>query len=309
MPYFRLCAFSLMLASMLSGCAQWKSDPVEQRIVVIGDIHADIGVTRDVFRLAAATDEDDDWIGGNLIVVQLGDLIGRSYEDREVLDFVLELQDKAEVEGGKVYALIGNHEVFGARLEFRWVSPMAYAAFDNIPSLDLDHPSLADLPPDQRARGAALMPGGFYARELAKFPAVLQLGSTIFVHGGVTPVWAEYGIERINAEVSQWFSGETEQPLPARGMDPRNPDDSVMMSRHYSENVGEVECAMLDESLKILGAERMIVAHTVQESITARCDQKVWAVDVGMSRYYSGNMQILEIINDEVISVIQPDAE
>jgi len=305
MLYFRLCAYSLLLASMLSGCAEWKLDSVEQRIVVIGDIHADIGVARDVFRLAGATDENDDWIGGNLIVVQLGDLIGRSYEDREVLDFVLELQDKAEVEGGKVFALIGNHEVFGARLELRWVSPLAYAAFDSIPGLDLDHPRLADLLPDQRARGAALMPGGHYAKELAKFPAVLQLGSTIFVHGGVTPVWAEYGIERINAEVSQWFVGETEQPLPARGMDPGNLDDSVMMSRHFSEDVGANECAILNESLKILGARRMIVAHTVQESITSNCNERVWAIDVGMSRYYGGGVEVLEIVSDEVVKILR----
>ncbi len=49
----------------------------------------------------------------------------------------------------------------------------------------------------------------------------------------------------------------------------------------------------------------MIVAHTVQESITARCDEKVWAIDVGMSRYYGGDLQVLEIIDDEIISIIQ----
>jgi len=62
---------------------------------------------------------------------------------------------------------------------------------------------------------------------------------------------------------------------------------------------------MLDESLRILGARRMIVAHTVQESITSNCDQKVWAIDVGMSRYYGGKIEVLEIINDEVVAVLQ----
>lgn len=47
-----------------------------------------------------------------------------------------------------------------------------------------------------------------------------------------------------------------------------------------------------------------IVAHSVQDSITARCDEKVWAVDVGMSRYYGGHLQVLEIINDDILLVI-----
>jgi hypothetical protein len=77
-----------------------------------------------------------------------------------------------------------------------------------------------------------------------------------------------------------------------------------MMSRHFSEDVDEDDCAMLEASLKILGAKRMIVGHSVQSSITSRCHEKVWAVDVGMSRYYGGDVQVLEIIDDDKISII-----
>jgi hypothetical protein len=254
--------------------------------------------------LAGGIDEDGNWVGGSLVIVQLGDIIGRSYEDREVLDFIIDVRDRARLAGGTVHVLIGNHEVFGARLELRWVDENAYAAFGGIPGLDLDSDRLAQLPDSTRARSAALMPGGPYAKKLAEFPTVLRLGKTIFVHGGVTPFWAEYGIDRINEEVSRWFAGDTDQPVSSQGMDPGNIDDSVMMSRHFSQDVGEDDCAMLEESLLILGAVRMIVAHTVQDSITSRCGGRVWAVDVGMSRYYGGDVQVLEIVNDETVSVI-----
>lgn len=293
-----------LLLLLVAGCTKPEADPDQQRIIVIGDIHADIDATRAAFRLAGAIDDDDDWIGGELIVVQLGDLIGRSYEDRKVLEFILAIRKQAESSGGKVHALIGNHEVFGARLELRWVHDDAFAAFDDLPGLDLDHPRLANLPSHQRARSAALMPGGYFARQLADFPAVLRLGKTIYVHGGVTPHWANYGIERINADVREWFAGNTEQPLSTLGMDPGNIDDSVMMSRHFSQDVDADDCAMLEESLRLLDAERMIVAHTVHESITARCDGRVWAIDVGMARFYGGNLQVLEILNDEVVTII-----
>ena len=302
----RLYVILYVLTTLLSACGGQGASSKAERIVVIGDIHADIGAAREAFRLAGGTDGNDNWIGEDLVIVQLGDFIGRSYEDREVLDFILAVQDSATAAGGKVHVLIGNHEVFGARLELRWVPQEAYAAFDSIPGQNLDDPRLAHIPAEQRARSAALMPGGYYAKRISEFPAVLRLGKTIFVHAGVTPHWAEYGVDRINEEISQWFAGQTEQPVSARGMDHRNLDDSVVMSRHFSEDVGAEECAMLEESLQILGAERMIVAHTVKESISARCDEKVWLVDIGMSRYYGGKLQVLELINDEVTSVIEP---
>jgi hypothetical protein len=48
----------------------------------------------------------------------------------------------------------------------------------------------------------------------------------------------------------------------------------------------------------------MIVAHTVQPTITPRCDGKVWAVDVGMSRAYGGPIEVLQIVGDEQVSVL-----
>jgi hypothetical protein len=50
----------------------------------------------------------------------------------------------------------------------------------------------------------------------------------------------------------------------------------------------------------------MIVAHTVHPRITPRCDNKVWAIDVGMSRAYGGNIEVLEIVNDETLKVLRP---
>lgn len=306
---FRWASISTSLV-LLFGCGpQSASDSGAaktevRRLVAIGDIHADLDAARHAFRLAGGIDEDGNWVGGSLTIVQLGDFIGRSYEDREVLDFILDVRERARLAGGTVHVLIGNHEVFGVRTELRWVHRDAFAAFEGMSDLHLDSDYIEHVPIEARARSAALMPGGLYARRLAEFPAVLRLGETIFAHGGVTPHWAEYGIERINEEVNRWFAGEISEPPSARGMDPGNFDDSVMMSRHFSDDVDDDDCAMLSESLDLLRAKRMIVAHTVQDSISSHCDGRVWVVDVGMSRYYGGVIQVLEILDDETVSVI-----
>jgi hypothetical protein len=273
------------------------------RIVAIGDLHADIGVTRKAFRLAGATNEKNEWIGKSLTIVQLGDIIGRSDDERQVLDFLFDIRKKAEAGGGKVHVLLGNHEVMAGRLDNQAVGPNPFPGYTGIPGLNLKDPRLQFLEPNERARGAALMPGGPYAKRLAEFPTVLQIGGTVFVHGGVVPRWARYGIDKINAEVSQWLLGRAPEPDSAKGVDD---GDRVMWTRQFSSNVDERDCAELDESLKILGAKRMVVAHTVHAVITPRCDGKVWAIDVGMSRAYGGSVQVLEIVNDEKLTVLRP---
>ena len=279
--------------------------PRTQRLVAIGDLHADIESARRAFRMAGATDERDAWIGGNLIVVQMGDLIGRGTDDRAVLEFVLDLQDKAKAAGGTLHVLLGNHEVFAARPDHRWVDPAAFEAFVKIPGLNLKHPQVAALPAMERPRFAALMPGGHYSKRLATFPAVIRIGKTVFAHGGVLPHWARYGIDRVNGEVAAWLSGRTAEPPSTLGLDDGSGDDGVMWSRHFAVD-WDKGCDVLTESLGILGAERMIVAHTVQQKITPRCNERAWAIDVGISRYYGGTLQVLEIIDDRTVRVIGP---
>jgi len=297
------CALSVALAVL------WPVDtnaqaPRVRRLVAIGDLHADIDAARKAFQLAGATDAAGAWIGGDLTVVQMGDVIGRGSDDLAVLNFVLDVRAKAKAAGGVVHVLLGNHEVFAARPDHRWVNPDAFAAFDGVPGLNLRHPRLARVPVMERARSAAFMPGGPYATRLSDFPAVLRVGDTIFAHGGVTPMWARYGMDRINDDVRAWLSGRTDEPLATQGLDDGSADDGVMWSRHFAAGQDEQACAMLKESLSILGARRMVVAHTVRPLIAPRCQEQVWPIDVGISRYYGGVLQVLEIIDDRQIRVI-----
>ena len=283
--------------------AQQPPSPAPSRLVAIGDIHADIQALRKAFQAAGATDARGAWIGGTLTVVQLGDLIGRSDDEREVLDFIFEIQRRAAERGGAVHALIGNHEVMGGRLDNQAVGPNPFPAWESVSGLRRDDPRLRHLLPSERARGAALMPGGPYARRIAEFPTVLKIRGTVFTHGGVTPRWASYGTDRINREVGDWLKGLTPEPQSSQGVDD---GDRVMWTRQFSQNVDPSDCQQLAESLRLLGAQRMIVAHTVHERITSRCDGQVWAVDVGMSRAYGGRVQVLEIVDDRVLRVIAP---
>jgi hypothetical protein len=128
---------------------------------------------------------------------------------------------------------------------------------------------------------------------LAKRDVIAVVGDTVFVHGGVLPAHVRYGVDELNRETRDWMGGASRQApeVVAR-------EDGPVWVRDYSlEPVAESACEALGEVLAALQVRRMVVGHTVQKSgITSACDDRVYRIDVGLSRYYGeGPIQVLEL--------------
>jgi Icc-related predicted phosphoesterase len=260
------------------------------RLVAIGDLHGDLTATRRALRLAGAIDQNDHWIGGELVVVQTGDQLDRGDEEQAVLELLDRLQDEAQAAGGVVHILNGNHELMNARPDLRYVTEGGFADFQDAVSIAEEDSLLLAHEPHQRARVAAFRPGGPYARLLAERPVVLVLGENVFVHGAVLPMHLDYGLDRLNREVRDWLLGRGEPP------EFIHTSESPTWARNFSDEADTTDCRQLREVLDRLGVERMIVGHTVQEKgIKSACEGKVWCIDAGLSEYYGGHIEVLEI--------------
>lgn len=283
----RLILVALVLG--LSACAG------PRRIVAFGDVHGDLAATRTALRLAGAIDDDDRWIGEKLVVVQTGDQLDRGDDEQAILDLFVRLRDEADAAGGAFHALLGNHEIMNAEGDLRYVTEGGFADFDDATEFDPADPLLADFEPEQRGRMAALLPGRPYAQLLAQRDVILQLDGNVFVHGGVLPAHAEYGIGRINREAQAWLRGETPFPPVLDG------SDSPEWTRLYSQEPDAEACAVLAVTLERLRAKRIVMGHTThRDGITSACDGTAWSIDVGMAAHYGGPVQVLEIIGDSV---------
>jgi hypothetical protein len=293
-----LAAFALLLtACATAGATPETRQPNAERIVAFGDVHGDLDATRRALRLAGAIDENDRWIGGSLVVVQTGDQLDRGDEERAVLDLFRRLTRDAERAGGAFHPLNGNHELMNVHLDLRYVTPGGFADFARFAPREgtAEDSLLAAIPRHERGRVAAFRPGGPYARVLAERNTIVIVGDNVFVHGGVLPQHAEYGVDRINDEIRAWMRGDAPAPDASQG------NDSPIWTRLYSQNPDDAACATAAATLDALGARRMIVGHTVhRQGITAYCDDRIWAIDVGLATYYGGPMQILEIHGDSV---------
>ena len=271
--------------------------PAAERIVAIGDLHGDVRAARSALALGGAIDAAGKWIGGSLVVVQTGDQLDRGDDEPEILDLFERLRREAQAAGGAVYALNGNHEVMNVRGDFRYVTA------DGFHDFLAGHPDEAHvrategISAEQRGRAEAFLPGGEMAKRLAQQLVVIQVGDTVFVHGGVLEAHVRYGLGRINREARDWMLGAPSAPAPASLTN----ESALIWVRDYSDGIPLAgKCDEAARVLANLSAKRMVVGHTVQQQgINSVCAGKVWRIDVGLSRFYGGKPSVLEIRGEQ----------
>lgn len=258
--------------------------PNAERIVAIGDLHGDLAATRAALRLAGALGEDDHWSGGKLVVVQTGDQLDRGDDEPQILDLLERLAAEASAAGGAVHVLNGNHEVMNVQGDFRYVTADGFHDFAELKGDGHHEHELLELPAAERGRGAAFLSGGRIAKRLAEHPVVIQVGDSVFVHGGLLERHLRYGLGRINREIQAWMREPESHAAPRASTDENGP----LWLRAYSKGVPSTsDCAELARVLAALSAKRLVVGHTVQpRGINAACGGNVWRIDVGMSRAF-----------------------
>jgi Calcineurin-like phosphoesterase len=268
--------------------------PAPERLVAVGDIHGDREALERVLRIAGLIDAAGAWIGGSSWLVQTGDLLDRGDQEDEVLALIERLGREAESAGGRVVALDGNHEFMNAQGDFRYVTEEGFSDFA---SHERDRAPLSGraprVPPRARGRANVFAPGSNYSQQFAARNVVQIIGETVFVHGGLSEATlARAELDALNDASRRFFSGaESLSPWLAG-------EESPIWYRRFALRDDEATCAELGRVLERVGARRMVVGHTVQEGgINSACDARVWRIDVGLSRFYGGPTEALELTN------------
>jgi hypothetical protein len=124
-----------------------------ERIIAIGDLHGDFDMMIKLLQLGGVINEENNWIGQNTYVIQVGDQIDskernnpfmtieqdtKSSNDIKVLRFLTQLHNQALLKGGAVISLLGNHEIMNINKDFRFVSPKNILSFYSYTELSND---------------------------------------------------------------------------------------------------------------------------------------------------------------------------
>ena len=308
------------------------------KIVAIGDLHGDLTVTIKSLKLAGVvpldipnyfknlSDIDDiEWIGGNTIVVQVGDQIDRcrpnnwyrdicaddsTYEDEgsdlKIMELLDKLNEKAKYQGGKIISILGNHEIMNCVGDFRYVSPKEFEEFGHFYKVKKVKNPNRVFPYGYKERKQAFSPGGIIARKYAfNRKAIVQVGKWIFVHGGLTPQIAlQYSFDEMNEGISNWLLGRRDRKTKEIFESLYDDDDNgIFWTREFGDlgNWNEERSTKLfhktldnvnkknDRQEEEL-AEGLIMGHTPQYmnnlGINSSCNQKLWRVDIGASKAF-----------------------
>ncbi|KAJ3323037.1 hypothetical protein HDV06_002483 [Boothiomyces sp. JEL0866] len=248
------------------------------RIVAVGDLHGDMQNSLKTLRMAGLVNENNDWIGGKTIFVQTGDIVDRGPDTIILYRLMMKLTEQAEKAGGRVIEILGNHEVMNIQGDLRYVTKEDFESFGG-----------------HANREKVWSQDGWIGKYLRTLGISAWVNGTVFFHGGATAEWAKLHVQGINDRAMEKMD------------DPRDPifgGDGPLWYRGYAQNPESRECTHLDKALKFLNATRLVVGHTPQPGhILSRCNNRIFVIDVGISRVYGGYSAALEIIGDQVYAL------
>lgn len=222
---------SLLLAEVSGAAGEFRFSGVD-RVVAISDVHGAYDAMVRTLTSAGVVDDSQSWIAGDAHLVITGDLLDRGPDSRKVMDLVMRLEEEAPEQGGRVHQLLGNHEVMNLVGDVRYVSKSEYAAFADEesaeereawfqvywtthteqPAESIARAEFADkAPPGFFAHRRAFRPDGTYGSWLLKKPLLVVINDTAFVHGGVSPLVAELGLDGVNNRLLRELAEYTRQ--------------------------------------------------------------------------------------------------
>jgi hypothetical protein len=311
------------------------------RIVAVGDIHGAYEPFVRILRAAGLIDDEQRWIGGSAVLVQTGDAVDRGSDSRRVLDLLRRLEGEAERAGGRVVALVGNHEVMGMLGDLRYVSAGDYETFRTAESEDLRERVsvalttraesaartgserfdrdrfrerfIAATPLGWVERQLAFGPDGQYGRWLRSRETVVKINGVLFLHGGINPAAAALGCEGINDTIR----GELKELATAGGRLSEfltTREDGPLWYRGLAI---ESETGLANEvarTLARLEARAIVIGHTVSPNgrIATRFGGRVVQIDTGMlggAFYPGGRASALEIQDGRFVAIYEDGRE
>ena len=331
--------------------------PAQRKLVAIGDIHGDLSVAIKALKLAQVIDiripdnhldvSQINWTGGNTFVVQLGDQIDRvrpsklfnslcTEEDEELYEdegsdlkiiYLFErLNAQAQKHNGAIISILGNHELMNVDGDFRYVSPKEFREFGNRFNGKFEFDS--NVPFGYKERKEVFMPGGLLAKKLGRTRySAIQVGSWLFVHGGITSECAKnYSLQKMNHFISRWLLGDTsaKNMKHVHNLYHRDDDEhSPFWCRTYSDmdEWGQDALIEFNKTMNLINlwntknndmkAHGIVMGHSPQfmynRGINSSINNRIWRVDVGASRAFGKVdcnedkhrlVQVLVILND-----------
>jgi hypothetical protein len=266
--FLALVAGLALTARVTAAPAPCPGGTVAPRVVAVGDVHGSFDGLVEILTTSGLIDRAGHWSGGDTTLVQIGDLLDRGLDVRQVMDLLMRLQRESKKAGGQVICLLGNHDAMNLLGIQRDVNPQVYARFAGRRSENRQKAAwkkqvrvwehrvaregkvMTDIPEATRTEWLkthplgsfeyidSLGPDGRYGRWLRSCPVAVLVGKTVFVHGGLSPVVRGLSL----AEINQRAVAEVAEFKAAR---------DALVKRKLAEPWASIEVVSLEADLEV----------------------------------------------------------
>ncbi len=253
--------------------------PTTPRIVAVSDIHGQYGLLVKLLRAHHVIDNDDHWSLGTATLVVAGDVFDRGPQVTEAFWLLYSLQQQAAAAGGAVHFVLGNHETMVLYDDLRYVNPKYLKSAQ---LLGRSYPALY---------GADSVIGQW----LRTRPVMLQIGDTLFLHGGIAPQNLDLvrGLDATNTLYQASVGLPKDQvkaaPDTARLFDGKT---SPIWFRGYFD--GQMDTDQVDTLLKDLDLKRIVVGHTSMPHVSSFHGGRIIAIDSSIKNGENGELLFIE---------------
>jgi hypothetical protein len=257
-----VCVLVLLLAAAPASAQQHTWTGVE-RIVAVGDIHGDCDAFVAVLQAATVIDDDRNWIAGKTHLVQLGDVLDRAPDSKGAMDLLMKLEGQAVKAGGRVHALIGNHEAMVLAGDWRFVHPGEFKAMGG-----------------RDGFRKAFAADGKYGKWIRSHNAIIKINDSLFLHAGLHVDRTKQTLDQLNDAIRTGLGTREPKGL---AWHPRGPlwyrGTALMTGKDLDEDI--------DAVTKAYGVQRIVIGHTYSRNgVHLRGGGRVLCTDCGISGYY-----------------------
>ncbi len=232
------------------------------KMLIVSDIEGNFRGLTMILKGAGIVNDKFEWVFGNGHLVFAGDLFDRGLNVTECLWLIYKLESEAELQGGKVHLILGNHEMMNLRKDFRYVRNK-YPV--NADSLNLDYDS-------------------WYAAdtELGKWlrskNSIEKIGDFLIMHAGISRDFPSDSLtltdinNNIRSSIDKHFNkGEASKDIFIGSSGPL----------WYRGIVNESETQNdIENTLSAYNSSKMILGHTIVDFMKYLYDRKVIAIDL-----------------------------
>lgn len=264
------------------------------KILAISDIESGFKTFRDFLIANEVIDKHLNWIFGTGHLVLVGDFVDRGFSTTQVLWFIYKLEQEAQIQGGMVHFILGNHELKNMQGNFDSSSPKYF--------------HIASILGKRQAQ--LYDENSILGKWMSSKNTIEIINGTLFTHGGLHPDIINYDVAL--GEINQITRDNYYTPYYPK---PENTKEQFLNSTYrgifwyrgyFKDDISQED---INSILQKFNAKSIVVGHTLQPKINRIYDGKVIGIDVKHPKDYhmnfpNGKSEGLLIENDHYYRVL-----